>query len=240
MAQDSRIPSLDILRTLAIALVFTTHFGIFAEGDWFAKVGPFGWAGVDLFFVLSGYLIAGQLLRALRSRGKISLRDFYVRRGLRIWPNFFFVLGIYFLFPLTKERSQLPPLWRFLTFTQNFGLDYHAQGAFSHAWSLCVEEQFYLVLPFLLLFFFRRGRAWGAAALWGGDRVGWHGSALRTLAQICVALLPGRARERHRGALLPRNLLSHVLPARRASYGRGNRDTLAATAPCVGKARSAG
>jgi len=67
---------------------------------------------------------------------------------------FLVVLFVYFLFPAFRERPNLPDLWRFLTFTQNFGLQ--APAAFSHDWSLCVEEHFYLVLPFLLLWLMRK------------------------------------------------------------------------------------
>ncbi len=142
---------LDFLRTLAIFLVFTSHFRIFAKDLWFGRLGDFGWVGVDLFFVLSGFLISTQLFKEIKKTGAVSFKIFYIRRGFRIWPNYFFVLAIYFLIPAFIERGRLAPLWKFLTFTQNFGLDYTATGAFSHAWSLCVEEQFYLILPALLI-----------------------------------------------------------------------------------------
>lgn len=118
---------------------------------WPSVVGKYGWAGVDLFFVLSGFLIASQLFKPVALGSTPSFREFFVRRSLRICPNYFSVLALYFLVPVLRERESLPPLWKFLTFTQNFGLDYLSQGTFSHAWSLCIEEQFYLVLPFLVL-----------------------------------------------------------------------------------------
>jgi peptidoglycan/LPS O-acetylase OafA/YrhL len=152
-----RSSQLDLLRTIAILLVFTSHFILFSGSDWFKPIGKFGWIGVDLFFTLSGFLITSQLLKALLSGTSISLKDFYLRRGLRIWPSFFFVLALYLAIPEFAERKTLPPLWRFFTFTQNFGLDFVEHGAFSHAWSLCVEEQFYLLLPFILMLLFRFG-----------------------------------------------------------------------------------
>jgi peptidoglycan/LPS O-acetylase OafA/YrhL len=172
-----RSPQLDLLRTTAIALVFTTHFRIFAGHDWFGTIGPFGWAGVDLFFVLSGFLIASQLFRAPLVGKRISLGEFYFRRGLRIWPNYTVVLAVYFLVPAVLERGTLPPLWRFLTFTQNLGLDYRTSGAFSHAWSLCVEEHFYLVLPLAIPVLVRWGGLKRAVGLLGGVVLG--GMALR-------------------------------------------------------------
>lgn len=114
-------------------------------------IGSFGWTGVDLFFVLSGYLIGGQLLSRVAKGRPISYGEFYFKRFLRIIPAYLAVLILYFTIPAFTERSTLPPLWKFLTFTQNFGLDIFHQGAFSHAWSLCIEEQFYLVLPLFII-----------------------------------------------------------------------------------------
>jgi peptidoglycan/LPS O-acetylase OafA/YrhL len=134
------------LRALAITLVYLYHYRLFGHPAWIDRAGAFGWSGVDLFFVLSGFLISRQLLRA-----PFSLREFYFKRLLRIQPAYLVVLAAYFCFPSIHEREALPPLWRFLTFTQNFGLDISTSGTFSHAWSLCIEEQFYLLLPLVLL-----------------------------------------------------------------------------------------
>ncbi len=148
----NRFAGLDHLRALAIIIVFVYHYNIFAQPaglyDW---LGHWGWTGVDLFFVLSGYLIGGQLFSRLAKDQPVSYGEFYFKRSLRILPAYFFVLALYLIFPGFKERSQLPPVWKMLTFTQNFGLDIANQGAFSHAWSLCIEEQFYLLLPLLII-----------------------------------------------------------------------------------------
>ena len=146
-----RLAGLDHLRALAIALVMVFHCGLFGHPQWVGSVGAFGWSGVDLFFVLSGYLIGGQLLGRLAAGRPLALREFYFKRLFRILPAYLAVLLLYFTIPAFKERGQLPPLWRFLTFTQNFGLDLRSGSAFSNAWSLCVEEQFYLLLPPLVL-----------------------------------------------------------------------------------------
>lgn len=66
-------------------------------------------------------------------------------------PAFWLTLIIYFTIPAFHEREALPSIWRFLTFTQNFGLDVWHMGTFSHAWSLCVEEHFYLFLPLIVI-----------------------------------------------------------------------------------------
>ena len=148
---------LDTLRALAIALVFAYHYKVFVSAEptlgWASRVG---WVGVDLFFVLSGYLIANQLFAGIRRGQALSLTAFYARRALRTLPVFWLVLAAYFLLPSVMGGRTPPPLWRFLTFTQNFNLQ--PGTAFSHAWSLCIEEQFYLVLPLVLVLGLRFGR----------------------------------------------------------------------------------
>ena len=151
-APENRLAGLDHLRALAIVLVFLYHYRIFGDPPLISTLGSFGWTGVDLFFVLSGYLIGGQLLGRLAANKPVSYTEFYFKRSLRILPAYFVVLVLYFTVPAFIERSSLPPLWRFLTFTQNFGLDLSDKAAFSHAWSLCIEEQFYLVLPVFIIF----------------------------------------------------------------------------------------
>ena len=155
-ASLNRFAGLDHLRALAIILVFIFHYDIFGHPEGLSFIGRFGWTGVDLFFVLSGFLIGGQLFAKMARQENISYGEFYFKRFLRIVPAYLFVLAIYLLFPGFKERSELPPTWKFLAFTQNFGLDIIHQGAFSHAWSLCIEEQFYLVFPFFIIGFANR------------------------------------------------------------------------------------
>src|SRR5213082_4162000 len=152
-----RQPGLDLLRAFAIIVVVVYHaalFGFKLPG----RVDRFGWIGVDLFFVLSGYLIGGQLLAPLARDQRIQLGRFFVRRALRIMPAYFAVLVIYFLLPSWREYPEMSqPLWKFLLSIQNVAL--HGGTAFSHAWSLAVEDQFYLVLPLLLLVLYPRPRA---------------------------------------------------------------------------------
>lgn len=151
---SKRFSGLDHLRALAIVIVFFYHYGMFGNpAGLHETLGSWGWTGVDLFFVLSGFLIGGQLFATIARGHQISYGEFYFKRSLRILPAWFAVLLLYFTIPQFTERSSLPPLWRFLTFTQNFGLDLKVHGAFSHAWSLCIEEQFYLVLPLFLIVF---------------------------------------------------------------------------------------
>lgn len=121
--------------------------------------------GVDLFFVLSGFLIGVQVLAPLSKGQKLSLGDFYVRRALRILPAFLVVLALYMLWPGFRESAGMEPWWKFVSFTMNLTIDYAQSSAFSHAWSLCVEEHFYLTLPMLAVVLTRRPAPWKFAVL---------------------------------------------------------------------------
>lgn len=144
---------LDHLRALAIILVFLSHYNMYGRNNpaWLEDVSLFGWTGVDLFFNLSGFLIASQLFAQIKQGQRISFKIFFLKRFFRIVPAYLAVLAIYFCIPYFREKKGLADLWRFLTFTQNFGLDLGKTRAFTHSWSLCVEEHFYLVLPILLI-----------------------------------------------------------------------------------------
>jgi peptidoglycan/LPS O-acetylase OafA/YrhL len=173
-ASTSRLRGLDLLRATAILLVLMSHYmGFVSHAPTFGVIGKVGWAGVDLFFVLSGYLIGNQLLAPAARGEPLSLRAFFVRRLLRTLPNYYVVLAIYWLFPGPPlGGSGMADPWRFLTFTQNFGLAYGQ--TFTHSWSLCIEEQFYLLLPLVVLALARIGfparLAWGLLA--GGIAAG--------------------------------------------------------------------
>jgi peptidoglycan/LPS O-acetylase OafA/YrhL len=166
-----RKPGLDLLR--AIAILWVMPFHSYIAGYMGGGVLRWsGWMGVDLFFALSGFLIGSQVFNALVSRGTLDFVDFYLRRGFRTLPAYFVVLGIYIAWPSMREEPGMMPLWQFLTYTLNLFIDPN-RGAFSHAWSLCVEEQFYLLFPLLALLLIRRGRlihgaVWLVALVLGG------------------------------------------------------------------------
>lgn len=151
LSPPKKLYGLDHLRAFAICYVLIFHYRLFGHPDWVPGLGAFGWTGVDLFFVLSGYLISSHLFAELSKTGTISLKTYFIKRSFRILPAYLFIVAVYFLVPAYHEREALSPLWRFLTFTKNFGMDVRKEATFSHSWSLCVEEQFYLVLPLVLL-----------------------------------------------------------------------------------------
>ena len=157
MDNTRKLHGLDHLRTIAILFVLLCHYPMFAHPEWMSGVIIYGWTGVDLFFVLSGYLISSQLFARIQRDGWFSSKEFFIKRAFRILPAYLLVLAVYFMVPASHEREGLAPLWKFLTFTQNFGLDLSRYGTFSHAWSLSVEEQFYLLLPVTLLVLLRFG-----------------------------------------------------------------------------------
>jgi peptidoglycan/LPS O-acetylase OafA/YrhL len=146
-------PALDGLRGLAILLVVVYHnFGFI---DYFF----FGWLGVDLFFVLSGFLITDILLKTVER--KDFLKNFYIRRALRIFPLYYFCLVLFlFVVPVLSNHFTVKYytdnqvfLW---TYLQNWLFIFKEAGqttGLHHLWSLAVEEQFYLIWPLVILAF---------------------------------------------------------------------------------------
>ena len=98
---ENRLHGLDHLRALAIILVFFFHYYIVSGGqpEWLPNVASFGWTGVDLFFVLSGFLISSQLFAQIKQGQLISFKEFFLKRFFRIVPAFLVTLGLYFCFP---------------------------------------------------------------------------------------------------------------------------------------------
>jgi peptidoglycan/LPS O-acetylase OafA/YrhL len=174
----TRLPGLDLLRAIAVVWVMLFHSYIVGGlGPGFEWLSRFGWAGVDIFFVLSGFLIGGQVLQQLQRGAGFSVGGFYARRAWRILPAFAAVLALYVFAPALREAPGLQPWWQFATFTMNVLIDYERNKAFSHAWSLCVEEHFYLVFP--LLAWSLTGRASARRVLAICAAVAFLGMALR-------------------------------------------------------------
>ncbi len=100
---NSRNQSLDVLRGIAILLVLGRHF------DYFPLLRQAGWIGVDLFFVLSGFLISGLLFQEYKSTGKLNVRRFILRRGLKIWPSYYLLILATMLFYIFIARASEHP-----------------------------------------------------------------------------------------------------------------------------------
>jgi len=160
--KSGRIAGLDLLRAAAIVLVLMAHYPKTSTGP-ITRMLNFGWTGVDLFFILSGYLIAGQLFAALSSGREISITAFYLRRLLRTLPNYYVILAAYAVLSLTGAATPAP-LWKFVTFLQNMGIP----STFAPSWSLCVEEQFYLIFPLMVFVIARIGSPKVAVSVFAG------------------------------------------------------------------------
>lgn len=165
---DRRIPSLDGLRAVSIAIVVLSHAavtngfpGAVHRALGFAELGNLG---VRVFFVISGFLITGLLLRERERSGAISLRHFYFRRVFRIFPAYYAFIGVALA---CSAARWLPPIdGRLLTHAATFTLNYASDQiwALGHFWSLSVEEQFYLLWPPILVLLGPR-RAFRAALM---------------------------------------------------------------------------
>jgi peptidoglycan/LPS O-acetylase OafA/YrhL len=170
LAPGGHDPALDGVRGLAILLVLVLHFTLYggmqpATGleRAFYRVAISGWVGVDLFFVLSGFLITGILYDAKGGPG--YFRSFYARRSLRIFPLYYLTLFVFFIVlpRLAPADPSLDALaheagwyWAYLVNLRVALLRWSPVGLLEHFWSLSVEEQFYLVWPWLVYALRRR------------------------------------------------------------------------------------
>jgi peptidoglycan/LPS O-acetylase OafA/YrhL len=155
----TRNASLDVLRCAAILLVLGSHF------EYYRFWNRIGWIGVDLFFVLSGFLISGLLFEDYKELGRIRIGRFLLRRGFKIYPSYYLFVSVLVLLTfVTRSNRSFANFWTLrkpllatLTFTQNY-LGWTGRVA-GHTWTLAVEEHFYLALPLLLwaLLWVRRG-----------------------------------------------------------------------------------
>jgi peptidoglycan/LPS O-acetylase OafA/YrhL len=135
-----RLKGLDFLRGIAVLLVMAEHYEI----HWFTTL--FGWSGVDLFFVLSGFFVSGILFKEYRQYNRISIINFLVRRTFKIWPLFYAALAAHIIYYIFKEiRLPESKIWAEVLFIQNI-----REGVMAISWSLGVEEQFYLFLAISL------------------------------------------------------------------------------------------
>ena len=153
----TRNRQLDVLRAIAILMVLAAHIELVTTPKWWETwfVGR-GWAGVDLFFVLSGYLISGLLFVEFKRTGGIRFKRFAFRRAMKIWPPLY-VLTLGVLLWRLYHDFNLRPFTPFLH--DFFFLDSYLPGTYGHFWSLAVEEHFYILLP-ICLFLMLRAAPW--------------------------------------------------------------------------------
>ncbi|MDQ2832707.1 MAG: acyltransferase [Acidobacteriota bacterium] len=180
-----RIPSLDGLRAVSIFLVLALHtlqsYGM-THHVWLIWYGIFdGGTGVLIFFVISGYLITTLLLEEQRKRGSISLRGFYFRRAMRILPPLYTYVGVLLLLGLAGRLVIYKlDILSALFFFHDYALS--RMWTLGHFWSLSIEEQFYLLWPFILIYCLRR---FGTRE--EGAQAGRHRAGVVAIAVICLS-----------------------------------------------------
>lgn len=148
---SNNISSLDGLRALSILIVIAQHFSSahqFGPHDYLWRF-QLGDLGVRIFFVISGFLITTLLMEENTRHGKIDLYRFYARRFLRIFPAYYFFLAIIFIFTISSViPNQLGDLLSPLFYFSNY---FETSRVLAHTWSLSVEQQFYLIWPFIIV-----------------------------------------------------------------------------------------
>ncbi|MBC6446850.1 acyltransferase family protein [Actinokineospora xionganensis] len=164
--------ALDGLRAIAAVMVVFSHFG---GTKWHAMSG---WLGVHMFFVISGYLITTLALREEGRKGRVSLRNFYIRRAFRIMPVYYVVLGATVLLHYLRGEYTSHNVGEVLPYYLTFNNEYIAAGnIFGHSWTLAIEQKFYLVWPLL---------AFALGALTLGKRVTVIATAMTLLAAALI------------------------------------------------------
>ena len=163
------LPSIDSLRALAVLAVIIYHIDV--------NYLPGGFLGVDLFFVLSGYLISSLIIKEYKKTGTLNLYNFYMRRARRLLPAVYFMITVCLLFMVLfngvlLRKSHLDAVFGYI-YSSNWWYIFHkldyfdsfgAQSPFKHLWSLAIEEQFYMFFPLIFLIFNRRKKEEGQSS----------------------------------------------------------------------------
>ena len=158
------LPSIDSLRAIAVIAVIIYHID--------ANYLPGGFLGVDLFFVLSGYLISSLIIKEYKSTGTVNLYNFYVRRARRLLPAVYFMITVVLIIitlfnGVLLKKSYLDALFGYI-YSSNWWYIFHkldyfdsfgSQSPFKHLWSLAIEEQFYMFFPLIFLLFNRKSKS---------------------------------------------------------------------------------
>ena len=160
------LPSIDSLRALAVLAVIIYHIDV--------NYLPGGFLGVDLFFVLSGYLISSLIIKEYKKTGTLNLYNFYMRRARRLLPAVYFMITVCLVFMVLfngvlLRKSHLDAVfgyiyssnWWYIFHKLNYFDSFGAQSPFKHLWSLAIEEQFYMFFPLIFLIFNRRKKEEG-------------------------------------------------------------------------------
>ncbi|MFI0424228.1 acyltransferase family protein [Spongiactinospora sp. 9N601] len=179
----NRDPALDGIRGIAVLAVVVYHLG----APWL----PGGFLGVDVFFVLSGFLITRLLAGELGATGRIDLARFWVRRARRLLPALFALLAVLVVYAATRPPEMQKPLrddllssllyvtnWQFVLEGRSYFGEFQLPSPLRHLWSLAIEEQFYLVFPLVLIVLARIGQrrraaVWGAGVLLSAFALAW-------------------------------------------------------------------
>lgn len=158
------LPSIDSLRAIAVIAVIIYHID--------ANYLPGGFLGVDLFFVISGYLISSLIIKEYKSTGTVNLYNFYVRRARRLLPAVYFMITVVLIIitlfnGVLLKKSYLDALFGYI-YSSNWWYIFHkldyfdsfgSQSPFKHLWSLAIEEQFYMFFPLIFLIFNRKSKS---------------------------------------------------------------------------------
>ncbi|MFA6236631.1 MAG: acyltransferase [Bacteriovorax sp.] len=157
-------PELDTIRFISIFLVVLHHQFLF-QNIFLTWLGTYGWVGVDIFFVLSGFLITNLLKAEFKKTSGINLKKFWFKRMLRLWPSWLFtqIITIVIIYYLSRNDSPLRTelinkFWHYLLHFGNYSHAYLGKihTLYGHFWSLAVEEHFYLIWPLLLIFILKK------------------------------------------------------------------------------------
>ena len=155
------LPSIDSLRALAVLAVIIYHVDV--------NYLPGGFLGVDLFFVLSGYLISSLIIKEYKKTGSLNLYNFYIRRARRLLPAVYFMITVVLVVMVMfngvlLKKSHLDAIFGYI-YSSNWWYIFHkldyfdsfgSQSPFKHLWSLAIEEQFYMIFPLLFLLINRK------------------------------------------------------------------------------------
>ena len=159
---DNYYPELDTLRFLAFLLVLIHHAHYVKTITAWRIVSEYGWMGVDLFLCLSAFLFTRLLFTEFKAMGNINIRNFYIRRAFRIWPLYLLFFGIMTALSIQEQGWDSSIARRalgMLTFTDNIfasTMGYNDVIFFSsHLWTISYEEQFYMVIPWVLRKFYQ-------------------------------------------------------------------------------------